>query len=75
MLQELLSLKVDCDGDALRFSVVQHGDPPAFCHLMTRTCWGPVHGIQKLEAILVDRKKSAPEVRARLRVRVKLNKG
>jgi phosphoribosyl-ATP pyrophosphohydrolase/phosphoribosyl-AMP cyclohydrolase/histidinol dehydrogenase len=28
---------------------------------MTRTCWGPVHGVQKLEAILLDRKKSAPE--------------
>jgi len=60
MHQELLSVRVDCDGDALRFSVVQHGEPPAFCHLMTRTCWGNVTGIQHLQAILQGRKKSAP---------------
>ena len=60
MFQELLAIRFDCDGDALRFSVIQRGDPPAFCHLMTRTCWGNVHGIQHLEEILVDRKKSAP---------------
>jgi phosphoribosyl-AMP cyclohydrolase len=44
--QELLALSYDCDGDALRFSVIQHGEPPCFCHLNTRTCWGPSHGIQ-----------------------------
>lgn len=62
MMQELLQVKVDCDYDALRFTVVQRGDPPAFCHLMTRTCWGHVNGIKKLETILFDRKKSSPEV-------------
>jgi phosphoribosyl-AMP cyclohydrolase len=60
MYQELLCVKVDCDFDAIRFSVIQHGDPPAFCHLMTRTCWGHVNGLKKLETILFDRKKSAP---------------
>jgi len=60
MYQELLGITYDCDGDALRFSVIQKGEPPSFCHLMTRTCWGNVGGIQKLENILVDRKKSAP---------------
>lgn len=61
MFQDLLQVKMDCDYDALRFTVCQRGNPPAFCHLMTRTCWGPVTGIQKLETILLDRKKSAPE--------------
>lgn len=61
MFQELLNIKVDCDFDAVRFTVYQCGDPPAFCHLMTRTCWGHVNGIKKLETILLDRKKSAPE--------------
>lgn len=61
MHQDLIAIRCDCDGDALRFTVVQNGDPPAFCHLMTRTCWGQNRGIHKLEAMLVDRKKSAPQ--------------
>lgn len=60
MHQSLLAVKLDCDGDALRFSVIQHGEPAAFCHLMTKTCWGPVHGIQHLQEVLIDRQKSAP---------------
>ena len=60
MHQSLLSIKFDCDGDAMRFSVVQHGEPPAFCHLMTKTCWGPVHGLPHLEEVLIERRKSAP---------------
>lgn len=61
MWQELLRINVDCDRDALRFTVKQHGDPPCFCHLETRTCWGSVKGLQQLESILRDRKKHAPE--------------
>lgn len=61
MWQELLQIDVDCDRDALRFTVKQHGDPPCFCHLETRTCWGGVKGLQQLESILRDRKKHAPE--------------
>lgn len=60
MFQELLGMSYDCDRDALRFQVVQHGNPPSFCHLMTKTCWGQEKGLQKLEALMVDRKKSAP---------------
>ena len=60
MHQTLLAVKYDCDGDALRFNVIQHGEPAAFCHLMTKTCWGPVTGIQHLQEVLIDRKKSAP---------------
>ena len=61
MYQELLAVALDCDGDALRFTVVQHGTPPAFCHLMTRTCWGDVHGLQHLQSILRARLVGAPE--------------
>ena len=34
----------DCDGDAVRFHVEQHGNPAAFCHLKTMTCWGEQTG-------------------------------
>jgi phosphoribosyl-ATP pyrophosphohydrolase/phosphoribosyl-AMP cyclohydrolase/histidinol dehydrogenase len=60
MHQELLAVRADCDNDALRFSVLQRGSPPAFCHLNTRTCWGHEHGIYKLQSILQDRLRSAP---------------
>lgn len=61
MHQELLAIHLDCDGDALRFTVIQHGSPPSFCHLMTRTCWGEAHGFQHLQSILQSRLVSAPE--------------
>jgi len=54
-------LDLDCDGDALRFTVTQKGDVPAFCHLDTLTCWGKPKGIRHLEETLVQRMKSAPE--------------
>lgn len=60
MHQDLLALKYDCDRDALRFTVIQNGDPAAFCHLLTRSCWGPEAGLQKLESTLRDRKRDAP---------------
>ncbi|CAN0202297.1 unnamed protein product, partial [Phaeothamnion confervicola] len=37
--QALLGVSLDCDSDALRFVVEQHGNPPAFCHLNRRACW------------------------------------
>jgi phosphoribosyl-ATP pyrophosphohydrolase/phosphoribosyl-AMP cyclohydrolase/histidinol dehydrogenase len=53
---------VDCDGDALRFTVTQRGDDhAAFCHLNTLTCWGAPVGIRHLEETLRDRLTSAPE--------------
>lgn len=61
MYQELLEMKYDCDGDALRYIVIQHGNPSSFCHLMTRSCWGNEKGFQKLENMLKDRKLYAPE--------------
>ena len=44
--QDLLGIAVDCDRDALRFTVRQHGD--GFCHLGTRSCWGDDGGIGRL---------------------------
>ncbi len=36
--QDLLRVDLDCDRDALRFVVRQHGS--GFCHRETRSCWG-----------------------------------
>jgi len=58
--QTLYHVDFDCDGDALRFHVEQHGDPPAFCHLKTMTCWGEQNGLGALEQTLMSRKRSAP---------------
>lgn len=55
---------MDCDGDALRFTVTQRGDgdtTAAFCHLNTLTCWGEPCGLRHLEGTLQERLKSAPE--------------
>ncbi|KAI9472483.1 MAG: histidinol dehydrogenase-domain-containing protein [Benjaminiella poitrasii] len=57
--QTLKRIDYDCDGDALRFVVEQHG--AGFCHLNTRTCFGADSGISALEKTLKDRKMNAPE--------------
>ncbi len=57
--QELLSIGVDCDRDALRFTVRQKRGT-GFCHLGTDSCWGRASGLSKLEATLWDRRASAP---------------
>jgi phosphoribosyl-ATP pyrophosphohydrolase len=44
--QELLAVDLDCDRDALRFTVRQHG--VGFCHRSTRTCWGDDGGVPRL---------------------------
>jgi phosphoribosyl-ATP pyrophosphohydrolase/phosphoribosyl-AMP cyclohydrolase/histidinol dehydrogenase len=63
--QTLHRLDVDCDGDALRFTVTQRGasdtSTAAFCHLNTLTCWGEPCGLRHLEGTLQERLKSAPE--------------
>ncbi len=56
--QELLRIDVDCDRDALRFTVRQQ--PPGFCHRSTRTCWGADQGLGALARRLASRKLSAP---------------
>lgn len=45
--QDLLSVEMDCDRDALRFVVRQHG--AGFCHLDTPTCFGEGKGPAVLE--------------------------
>jgi phosphoribosyl-ATP pyrophosphohydrolase len=44
--QELLRIDVDCDRDALRFTVRQAG--AGFCHQGMRTCWGEDGGLSRL---------------------------
>jgi phosphoribosyl-ATP pyrophosphohydrolase len=51
--QELLRVNVDCDRDALRFTVRQ--GEPGFCHRGTRTCWGPDRGLAALARRLLSR--------------------
>jgi len=55
--QELLSIRIDCDSDALQFKVVQRGTH--FCHKFTHTCWGDVNGIDQLERSILDRRRNA----------------
>lgn len=56
--QELLRIELDCDRDALRFTVKQHG--PGFCHQNTRTCWGEARGLPALARRLAARQQDAP---------------
>lgn len=58
-VQEVVSLRADCDLDSLEFSVVQHGT--GFCHLGTTTCFGEVTGLPALERTLQQRLQSAPQ--------------
>jgi len=57
--QDLLRVDLDCDRDALRFTVRQHGT--GFCHTGTRTCWGEDRGIARLARRLARRTREAPE--------------
>ncbi|MFM7118538.1 MAG: phosphoribosyl-ATP diphosphatase [Planctomycetota bacterium] len=57
-VQELLSVGMDCDRDALRFRVRQAGT--GFCHRQTRTCWGESEGVIGLARMLRDYLPSAP---------------
>ncbi len=56
--QELLRIDLDCDRDALRFTVRQNGS--GFCHIGTTTCWGQTTGLSNLEQTLRDRAANAP---------------
>ncbi|KAL3772277.1 hypothetical protein ACHAWU_005328 [Discostella pseudostelligera] len=59
--QTLHRIDVDCDSDALRFTVTQNGtDVKAFCHLNTLTCWGEPRGLRHLEETLTKRLVDAP---------------
>lgn len=58
-LQELIAIGLDCDRDALRFTVRQSG--AGFCHENTWTCWGEDRGLGALARRLCDRADIAPE--------------
>jgi phosphoribosyl-ATP pyrophosphohydrolase len=57
--QELVAIGLDCDRDALLFTVRQSGE--GFCHLDTWTCWGDDRGLGRLARRLRDRSDIAPE--------------
>ncbi len=56
--QELIRLEADCDRDAIRATVRQHGT--GFCHRGRRSCWGDDGGLGGLERTLVARAAAAP---------------
>jgi phosphoribosyl-ATP pyrophosphohydrolase/phosphoribosyl-AMP cyclohydrolase len=56
--QELLAVDLDCDRDALRFTVRQSG--PGFCHKDQRTCFGDDRGLSRLERTIAARTADAP---------------
>lgn len=57
--QELLRVDVDCDRDALRFTVNQSGG--GFCHTGQWSCWGDDAGLPRLAKRLARRVAEAPE--------------
>ena len=56
--QALIRIDLDCDRDALRFTVSQAGD--GFCHEKTYTCWGADAGLGRLARTLERRRLAAP---------------
>ena len=58
-VQDVLKIRLDCDSDALQFSVIQHGE--GFCHLGRTSCFGELTGFAALEKTLQARLESAPE--------------
>ena len=58
--QNLVRVDIDCDRDALRFVVRQHGS--GFCHTGNRGCWQSIYGLTSLERLIRERRKqSDPE--------------
>ncbi len=51
--QQLLRVDLDCDRDALRFTVRQHG--VGFCHLERRSCWPAPFSLDDLERTIAER--------------------
>lgn len=56
--QRLLRVDLDCDRDALRFTVDQAG--AGFCHQESWTCWGEAGGLPALARLLRQRVDQAP---------------
>jgi phosphoribosyl-ATP pyrophosphohydrolase len=51
--QELLRVDLDCDRDALRFTVRQKG--VGFCHLERRSCWPATFDLSDLDRTIAER--------------------
>ena len=51
--QQLLRVDLDCDRDALRFTVRQHGT--GFCHLERPSCWPAQFSLDDLERVVAER--------------------
>ncbi len=56
--QELVRVDLDCDRDALRFTIRQQGS--GFCHTGSATCWGGAPPLTALERTIASRMASAP---------------
>ncbi len=56
--QDLLRVDLDCDRDALRFTVRQHGT--GFCHTGEPACWPERFSLFTLERVIAERAKAAP---------------
>jgi phosphoribosyl-AMP cyclohydrolase / phosphoribosyl-ATP pyrophosphohydrolase len=52
--QELIRVDLDCDRDALRFTVRQRG--AGFCHLASRSCWPDGFDLGDLERVIEARR-------------------
>ena len=55
--QELLRVDLDCDRDALRFTVRQHGS--GFCHTEERACWPERFSLSSLGRVIERRRDEA----------------
>jgi phosphoribosyl-ATP pyrophosphohydrolase len=55
--QELLRVDLDCDRDALRFTVRQHGS--GFCHTGERGCWPTPFDLPSLQRVIAERHHNA----------------
>jgi phosphoribosyl-ATP pyrophosphohydrolase len=56
--QELLGIALDCDRDAIKFTIRQSGQ--GFCHLPQWTCFGETGGLTELQRTLWKRRDEAP---------------
>lgn len=56
--QTLRRIDLDCDRDAIRFTVAQRG--AGFCHTGLRTCFGDAQGLTMLDAAIRSRLTDAP---------------
>jgi len=61
---QLLKIAADCDRDALQFTVKQQ--PPGFCHLETRSCFGAFQDLSTLHQWISKRAEDASGYTARL---------